>query len=164
MVSNEIICKKYSVTSPKPFDEVLRLLARTVGRPDLNAFRNALAEAQTTSQLEAVVNGAIGPSGLMEFMRFDAGEVLRKAAGVPWPRMVRLLIGNPLVMKDMARTVPEAAAYAPITILVREGDDGVHLSYDSMASFIAGYQDPAASEVAERLDAKVQELLRTAEA
>ena len=164
MVSNEIVCRKYSVTSSRPFDEVLRLLTRTVGRPDLNAFRKALAEAQTTSQLEAVVNGAIGPSGLMEFMRFDAGEVLRKAAGVPGPRIVRLLIGNPLVMKDMARTVPEAAAYAPITILVRENDDGVHLSYDSMASFIAAYRDPKASEIAEALDAKVQDLLLAAEA
>ena len=42
-------------------------------------------------------------------------------------------------MKEMAKTVPDAAAYAPITILVDERADGVHLSYDSMASLLAPY-------------------------
>ena len=45
-------------------------------------------------------------------------------------KILRLLGGNPLIMKDMAKTVPDAAAYAPITILVDERADGVHLSYD----------------------------------
>ena len=42
-------------------------------------------------------------------------------------------------MKEMAKTVPDAASYAPVTILIDERADGVHLSYDSMASLLAPY-------------------------
>ena len=59
-------------------------------------------------------------------------------------------------MKEMARTVPDAASYAPITILVDERADGVHLSYDCMASLIAPYGSEPALAVATELDAKIR--------
>jgi hypothetical protein len=62
-------------------------------------------------------------------------------------------------MKEMARTVPDAASYAPVTILVDERADGVHLSYDSMASLIAPYASEPALTVARDLDVKVESLL-----
>ena len=62
----------------------------------------------------------------------------------------------------MAKTVPDAASYAPVTILVDERAGGVHLSYDSMASLIAPYGSQAALAVARDLDAKVESLLETA--
>jgi hypothetical protein len=62
----------------------------------------------------------------------------------------------------MARTVPDAAAYAPVTLLVDERADGVHLSYDSMASLIAPYGSEPALAVARDLDAKIQSLFETA--
>jgi hypothetical protein len=65
-------------------------------------------------------------------------------------------------MREMAKTVPDAASYAPVTVLVDERPDGVHLSYDSMASLIAPYGSPAALAVARDLDAKVESLLETA--
>jgi hypothetical protein len=65
-------------------------------------------------------------------------------------------------MKEMARRVPDAASYAPVTILVSERPDGVHLSFDSLASLIAPYGDEAALAVAMDLDAKVEVLLETA--
>jgi uncharacterized protein (DUF302 family) len=108
------------------------------------------------------VRKAIGPSDLMEFFRFDSGEVLRKERGGQGPKMLRLLVGNPLIMKQMAKTVPDAASYAPVTILIDERTDGVHVSYDSMASLLAPYGSVAALEVARDLDAKVVSLLETA--
>jgi len=98
----------------------------------------------------------------MEFVRFDAGEILRKERGGQGPRLLRLLVGNPLIMVEMARAVPDAAAYAPVTILVDERADGVHLSYDSMVSLIAPYGSEAALVVARDLDAKVESLLKAA--
>ena len=65
-------------------------------------------------------------------------------------------------MKEMARTVPDAASYAPVTILVDERADGVHLSYDSMASLLAPYGSEPALAVARDLDAKIASLLETA--
>jgi hypothetical protein len=32
--------------------------------------------------------------------------------------MVSLVIGNPLIMKEMAKCVPDAGLYAPVTVLV----------------------------------------------
>ena len=58
-------------------------------------------------------------------------------------------------------TVPDAAAYAPVTILVDERADGVHLSYDSMASLLAPYGSDAALLVATDLYTKIQGLLET---
>ena len=118
--------------------------------------------ATTVNDLEDVVHRAIGPSELMEFGRFDAGEVLRKERNGQGPKLLRLVVGNPLIMKEMAKTVPDAAAYAPVTILVDERADGVHLSYDLMASLLAPYGSEAALSVARDLDTKIEGLLETA--
>jgi uncharacterized protein (DUF302 family) len=138
------------------------MLTATIGHPDIKSFHGAVGTAKNLTELEAVVHGAIGSSELMEFVRFDAGEVLRKERGGQGPKMVRLVVGNPLIMKEMARTAPDAAAYAPVTILVDERADGVHLSYDSMASLLAPYGSQTALVVARDLDAKVESLLKMA--
>jgi hypothetical protein len=62
-------------------------------------------------------------------------------------------------MKEMAKHVPDAGSYAPVTILVDERPDGVHLSYDRMAGFLAPYGNAEALKVAKELDAKVEALL-----
>lgn len=162
MPTMEVTIRRVSVVSSRPFEEVVRRLTATIGRPEMNAFRDALAAATTAADLEEVVRGAVGTSDLMEFVRFDAGEVLRKERGGRGPKMLRLVVGNPLVMKEMAETVPDAASYAPVTILVDERADGVHLSYDSMASLIAPYGSRAALGVAGELDAKIEGLLEAA--
>jgi uncharacterized protein (DUF302 family) len=162
MPTLEIHVRRFSVVSSSSFEEVVRRLTATIGRPDMKAFHSALAAARTLADLEEAVQGAIGPSGLMEFIRFDAGEVLRKERGGQDPKILRLVVGNPLIMKEMARTVPDAAAYAPVTILIDERADGVHLSYDLMASLLAPYGSQAALAVARDLDAKVESLLRAA--
>lgn len=162
MPTMEIPVRRVSVVSSRPFDEVVGKLTATIGRPDMRAFHGALGDAATVADLERVVKGAIGSSELMEFARYDAGEVLRKERGGRGPKSLRLVVGNPIIMKEMARTVPDAASYAPVTILVDERADVVHLSYDSMASLLAPYGSETALRVARELDAKVEGLLEEA--
>jgi hypothetical protein len=162
MSTIEFQVRRFSVVSSRTFDEIIGRLTVSIGHPDIKVFHDALSGASTLADLEDVVHGAIGPSELMEFARFDAGEVLRKERGGQGPKLLRLLVGNPLIMKEMARTVPDAASYAPVTVVVDERADGVHLSYDSMASFIAPYGSQAALSVAADLDAKVESLLQAA--
>jgi uncharacterized protein (DUF302 family) len=100
----------------------------------------------------------------MSFVQFDHGTIMRKETGSDTPRMARLVIGNPLIMKEMAKHVPDAGSYAPVKVLVDERPDGVHLSYDRMASFLAPYGNPDALAVAQNLDQKVEDLLREAAA
>ena len=157
-----VALRRVSVVSLRPFDEIVRRLMGTIGRPNMTAFHDAVASATTITDLEKVVQGAVGSSGLMEFVRFDAGDVLRHERSGRRPRSLRLVVGNPLLMKEMATVVPDAAAYAPVTILVDERSDGVHLSYDSMASLLAPYGSPTALAAALDLDTKVVALLDTA--
>jgi len=162
MATTEIRVQRFSVVSSRPFEEVVERLTATFGHPDMNAFHGPVAAARTVGDLEELVERAVGSSQLMEFVRFDAGEVLRKEQGGQRPKILRLVVGNPLIMKEMARSVPDAASYAPVTILVDERADGVHLSYDSMASLIAPYGSQAALAVARDLDAKIETLLQKA--
>jgi hypothetical protein len=67
-------------------------------------------------------------------------------------------------MKEMAKHVPDAGSYAPVTVLVDERADGVHLSYDRMARLLASYENHDALEVARDLDRKVEDILRQAAA
>ncbi len=112
--------------------------------------------------MEEVINRDMEKTGLMLFLEFDHGAVLRKETGLDKPKIVRLVIGNPLVMKEMAKHVPDAGSYAPVTVLVDERADGVHLSYDKMASFLSVYQNQDALKVAHDLDHKVEKLLNDA--
>jgi uncharacterized protein (DUF302 family) len=83
-----------------------------------------------------------------------------KESGLDTPKIVRFLIGNPLIMKEMARHVPDAGSYAPVTILVDERPDGVYLSYDKMASLLAPYRNPDVLAVARDLDSIIENLLQ----
>jgi uncharacterized protein (DUF302 family) len=162
MTTREIPVQRFSVISSKPFESVVAALEAVLGHPDMSAFQRDVAAAKTCSELESVVHKAIGPSGLMEFIRFDLGEILRKEQGARGPQILRLVVGNPLIMKQMAVHVPDAGSYAPVTILVDQRQDGVHLSYDRMASFLAPYGSPEALQVARALDSKVEALLTAA--
>src|SRR5262249_35816813 len=107
MSTIEVQVRRFSVVSSRPFEEIVSRLTATVGHPDMNAFHSAVAAARTGADLEEVVQGAIGSSDLMEFVRFDAGEVLRKERGGQKPKILRLVVGNPLIMKEMVKTVPD---------------------------------------------------------
>jgi hypothetical protein len=63
-------------------------------------------------------------------------------------------------MKEMAKHIPDAGAYAPTTVLVDERQDGVHLSYDKMASLLAPYGNASALAAARDLDSKIEALIR----
>jgi uncharacterized protein (DUF302 family) len=110
--------------------------------------------------MESAVHKGLGRTGLIMFMELDHGAILRKETWLDTPKIVRFVIGNPLIMKEMAKHVPDAGSYAPVTILVDERPDGVYLSYDKMTSLLAPYGNPEALAVARDLDSKIENLLR----
>jgi uncharacterized protein (DUF302 family) len=160
----KIEMERFSLTSSKPFDEVLTGVGAAIGHPDMAEFGRSAHEARSFAELKSAVEKGLSKAGLMLFMRLDQGAVLQKETGRDTPRVIRLLIGNPLIMKEMAKHVPDAGSYAPVTVLVDERADGVHLSYDRMASFLAPYGNRDALEVARNLDKKIEDLLRQAAA
>jgi uncharacterized protein (DUF302 family) len=137
------------ITSSKPFDQVVATLNAAIGHPDMAEFGRSTHEARSFAELKSAVEKGLSKAGLMLFMQLDQGAVVRKETGQDTPRIIRLLIGNPLIKKEMAKHVPDAGSYAPVTVLVDERADGVHLSYDRMASFLAAYGNRDALQVAE---------------
>ncbi len=156
--------ERFTVTSTKSFESVVATFEASLGRPNLRQFLEEMGAARTYTEMEGVVQAAVGKSGLMEFVRFDLGAVIRRAAGTQTPKILRFLIGNPLVMKEMVKHVPEAGSYAPVTVLIDERPNGVRLSYDTMAGFLSPYGNPEAMRVAQDLDSKVEKLLSEAAA
>ena len=159
MATKQISVERFTITSAKPFSEVVKALEASVGHPNMSTFTNDVASAKSYADLEKVTHAATGASGLMQFMRFDLGEIVRKERGENAPRSLRYLIGNPLIVKQMLERSPDAGSYAPVTILVDERLDGVWLSYDRMASFLAPYGSGEALKVARDLDAKIETIL-----
>ena len=160
MTIRKIEIERLCVISSKPFEGVVTALKASVGHPDMGQFVRSVNNTRTFAELESVIHKGLGRTGLMMFMELDLGAILRKETGLDTPKSVRFLVGNPLIMKEMVRHAPGAGSYAPVTILVDERPDGVHLSYDRMASLLAPFGKPAALAVARDLDAKIENLLQ----
>jgi uncharacterized protein (DUF302 family) len=155
----KIEVERFTLSSSKPFDQVVAALNSAVGHPDMSEFWKLTSQAQSDAELQNTIERGLGPTGLMLFAEFDHGAIVRKGTGRATPRMIRFVIGNPLIMREMVKHVPDAGSYAPVTILIDERPDGVHLSYDRMASLLAPYENAEALKVAKDLDAKVEALL-----
>jgi uncharacterized protein (DUF302 family) len=164
MAIRQVNFERFSVVSARSFEDVLARLDEGIGRPDMKKFREGMASATSFDEYQRIVHGVVGKADLMEFLRLDLGGPMRKDPKAKAYKIVRIIAGNPLIMKQMVEYVPDAGSYAPVTILVYESKDGVHLCYDTMASLIAGSKDERALGVARSLDEKVIRLLNSAAA
>lgn len=162
MQTREFSGRRWSIISKKPFDDVVAAVEEKIGRPTITEVVARMNAATSYAEMQKVVHDCVGESGLMEFMRLDHGAVLAKAGVDNDPKSIRLIVGNPLIMQSMARLVPDAGSYAPVTVLIDQRADGVHLSYDEMASFLASYGNTDALRIARDLDAKVKRMLESA--
>src|SRR5260370_30314092 len=152
--------ERFTVTSTKPFEEVVAAIKEAIGHPNMAEFWQSTHRATSASEIDDVIRAVLGKTGLMQFVEFDHGMILRKGTERRMSKIIRLVLGNPLIMKEMAKHVPDAGSYAPVTVLVDERADGVYLSYDRMASLLAPYGHPVALEVAREVDAQVADLLQ----
>src|SRR5947209_9201876 len=75
MTVSKVEIERLSVISSKSFEEVLATLEASVGHRVANV---AKPTAHTFAEFESVVHKQLGATGLMMFMKFDQGAVLRK--------------------------------------------------------------------------------------
>jgi uncharacterized protein (DUF302 family) len=130
-----------------------------VGQPDMVEFFKQTRATSSFPDLERVVRSGLGRTDLMLFAEFDLGDILRRESGSETPKIMRFVVGNPLIMKEMVRHVRDAGSYAPVTVLIDERPDGVHVSYDKMESYLLQYGSSEALAVARALDTKITTLL-----
>ncbi len=163
MTSKKIAVERVTFVSSRPFDEVLALLDKGIGRPNFVELNRRANEAATFAEYESILHSGVGSADLMEFMRLDLGSAVHKDPAAAAYKIVRIIAGNPLIMRQMVEYVPDAGSYAPVTILVYERKDGVHVSYDTMVSHLSDSGSEKVLQVAKDLDAKVLKLLATVE-
>src|SRR5437899_4732521 len=115
--------ERFSLTSSRSFDEVLAAINDAIGHPDMAEFWKSAHQTRSAVEQESTIQKALGRTGLMSFVQFDHGAIIRKDTGRDSPRMVRVVMGNPLIMQEMAKHVPDAGSYAPVTVLIDERSD-----------------------------------------
>lgn len=160
----EVQVRRHVFTSERPFAEIMDGIYGGISQPDIRSLFRELAASTSYEQFTSLVRQAQGSAGLMCFLELELDSALafdpqaQRSAG---RGLVRVIAGNPVTMGEMTRHVPDAGSYAPVTILIQElPDGGTRLAYDSVVSEIAIYDDPAATQVADKLDTEVLGLLR----
>ena len=74
----KIEIERFSLTTSKPFDEVIAGVNSAIGHPDMAEFGRLTYEARSFAELKSAVERSLGEAGLMLFMQLDHGAILRK--------------------------------------------------------------------------------------
>lgn len=154
--------KRVSVVSQLPFDVVMTRFDSLIGHPDMHSFNESLQNSTSAEELTRLVQGSVSDAQLMEFARFNMGDVLKKMFDHHSGKSIRVVMGNPVIMSSMTIHVPDAGSYAPVTVLIDERTDGVHLTYDTMEYSLESYANEEALKIARDLDQKVLRVLEDA--
>jgi hypothetical protein len=75
--------ERFSVISSNPFDAVVAAIKALIGHPNMAELWQATQRATTAAELEAAIQPAVGESGLMQFVEFDHGMIVRKGDRAP---------------------------------------------------------------------------------
>ena len=90
----KIEIERFTLSSSKPFDQVVAALNSAVGRPDMTEFWKSTHQAHSDAELQKTIEKGLGRTGLMLFAEFDHGAVVRSGTGRDKPRMIRLSLGT----------------------------------------------------------------------
>jgi uncharacterized protein (DUF302 family) len=160
MTIKKVKTERFSVVSSKSFNRVMTALRSALEQPNMDKFIKSTEGAPTPAEPDHEIHRERPQKGLIIFMELDQAEILRREIGPNAPTIIRLLIGNPLITKEIVKLVPEAGSYTPVTVLVHQRPDGVHLSYDRLASLLSDCRIPEALAAARDLDSRIESLLR----
>jgi len=154
--------KRVRFRSRRSFDEVLQRLHQLVPTAITpEQYRSAMAKAGGVSleSFEKVVRSHTVQSGFMLFAEFDYHQLLG-LYGIQ-RKLVRWILGNPVVAITMIRHDLEAALFAPVELLLVEDEnrEGVTVIYDVPSSLMVTRENPPLLEAAATLDAKLQDLV-----
>lgn len=152
--------KRVQCESSRSYDEVLQNFQRVVNTADHTAVLQGFSESvRTREDYEKVVQSQLGESGFMLFFSIDHGNWL-KVLGVQ-RRVMRLILGNPLIAITMMQHDVNAGLFAPVEILVVENESGggSTVIYDLPSAQMKSARNPAMLEAARELDRKLQMLV-----
>jgi uncharacterized protein (DUF302 family) len=142
--------------SDKSYDELLDALLADIGdKPVLiNDIGTSTGDWQSYQER---VESYVGPSGFMLFSLIDHGGWIAKT-GID-RKVMRVILGNPLIAITMLRHDVSAGLFAPVEVLVMdEGDGRSSLTYVKPSSLMVVEPNPELLSAAEELDAELAAL------
>jgi uncharacterized protein (DUF302 family) len=151
---------RIQVESDHGFEEVVRRLHEQTGRTTIGEI-GAIAETASSSAdfHKDVTQRLVGPSGFMIFTEFDHGGWISRY-GIN-RRVLRVILGNPLIAITLMRHDISAGLFAPVEILLVENEPGlgctVHYVRPSTLMLIDG--NAALASAASELDRKLDLLM-----
>ena len=140
----------------KPFDALFRALLDDVGDTPV-AIEAIAAATPDWESYQRRVQEHVGPSGFMLFGSFDHGAWIAKA-GIE-RKVLRVIIGNPLIAITMLRHDVTAGLFAPVELLLLDEGAGSSVTYVQPSSLMVVDQNPALRDAARELDAKLAALI-----
>ena len=144
--------------SEKSYQEVLAALLDDIGDQPVPINEIATTTDGWESYREQV-ESHIGPSGFMLFALVDHGGWITKA-GID-RKVMRVVLGNPLIAITMLRHDVDAGLFAPAEMLLTDegpGFSGSSLTYVKPSSLMVIEPNPELLSAAAALDAKVAAL------
>ena len=142
--------------SAKSYDELLAALLADIGEQPVSLDDLATASSDWESYQRAV-EPDVGPSGFMLFKLIDHGAWITKT-GIA-RKVMRVILGNPLIAITMLRHDVNAGLFAPVELLlVDEGEGRSSLTYVKPSSLMVVEPNPELLSAAEELDAKLAAL------
>jgi uncharacterized protein (DUF302 family) len=140
--------------SAKSYDELVAALFADIGETPVELDEFVKAPGGWESYRKQV-EPYVGPSGFMLFKLFDHGWVTK--AGVN-RKVLRVVLGNPLIAITMLRHDVTAGLFAPVEMLLVDEGDGSSLTYIKPSSLMVYEPNPQLLSAAEELDAKLAAL------
>lgn len=142
--------------STKSFEELLEALLADVGHERV-PIDDIAKRFDGWEAYEREVQSYVGASGFMLFATWDHGGWIAKA-GIP-RRVLRVVIGNPLIAITMIRHDVTAGLFAPVELLLTdEGAGSSALTYVLPSSLMVVEANPKLSAAAGELDVKLAAL------
>jgi uncharacterized protein (DUF302 family) len=144
-------------TSSKSFDALKAALSAAVG-PEPAPLGEVVAQTSDWATFEREVQQYVGSYGFMLFATIDHGAWIGRA-GID-RRVLRVVIGNPLIAVTMLRHDVTAGLFAPVELLLTSEGDGSALTYVQPSSLMVVADNPPLRRAAEELDEKLAALVR----
>lgn len=141
--------------SAKSYDELRAALLADIGEQPVPINDIATSSGDWSSYRERVEH-YVGPSGFMLFGLFDHGAWITEA-GID-RKVLRVILGNPLIAVTMLRHDVTAGLFAPVEVLIADEGSGSSLTYVRPSSLMVVEPNPELLSAAERLDAKLAAL------
>jgi heme-degrading monooxygenase HmoA/uncharacterized protein (DUF302 family) len=142
--------------SKKSFDELVSALLADIGEKPL-MIDDLPAKFDSWESYKAEVESHVGPSGFILFAVMNHGAWIKKVH--IQKKVLRVIIGNPLLAITMLRHDLTAGLFAPVELILIEEDDGQSsLTYVRPSSLMVVEINEPLLAAAKELDEKLQAL------